>query len=166
MSELKNRKQKAGNVRTEVFAMRLDPQLKFASELLARKQRRSLANLIEWMLDNTLRAEKIDDSNKSAWELGTELWDISEPRRFLNMATKHPDLLNFEEQCILSTIKNFNLENPNVGPELRFYNQVKDEFVAWAIDACWTELKEYALDMNNENLAIMLRKKAAALFEK
>lgn len=166
MSEQKNRKQKTGTVRTEVFAMRLDPQLKFASELLARKQRRSLANLVEWTLDSTLRTTKIDNSSKTAWALGAELWDVSEPQRFINIATRYPDLLNYEEQCILSIIKRSSIENLNEGPDICFYNHSKSEFIAWTIDACWPELKEYSLDSTNKNLEIMLQKKMAALFDK
>ena len=40
----KNRKAKVSGPRTEVFALRLDPKLKYLSEIAARKQRRSLAN--------------------------------------------------------------------------------------------------------------------------
>lgn len=166
MSEQKNRKQKQGSVRTEVFAMRLDPQLKFASELVARKQRRSLANLVEWTLDTVLRTTKIDDSNKSAWEIGAELWDVSEPIRFINLATHYPDLLNYEEQCILSIIKRISGENPNVGPDICFYNHNISEFVEWTIEACWSELKEYSLDSTNKNLEITLHKKLVSLFDK
>lgn len=41
------RKPKTGATRTEVFAMRLDPKLKYLAEIAASKQRRSLANFVE-----------------------------------------------------------------------------------------------------------------------
>lgn len=166
MSEQKNRKQKIGSVRTEVFAMRLDPQLKFASELLARRQRRSLANLVEWTLDNTLRTTKIDESKKTAWEIGVELWDVSEPQRFINLATRYHDLLSYEEQCMLSIIKLMSVENLNEGPDISFYSHNKNKFIVWTIEACWPELKAYGFDSRNKNLEIMLRNKLASLYEK
>ena len=55
----KNRKAKAGGPRTEVFAMRLDPKLKYLAEIAARKQRRSLANFIEWALEQALAQVKL-----------------------------------------------------------------------------------------------------------
>ena len=55
----KNRKAKAGGPRTEVFAMRLDPKLKYLAEIAARKQRRSLANFIEWSMEQALDAVKL-----------------------------------------------------------------------------------------------------------
>jgi len=165
MSELKNRKQKAGSIRTEVFAMRLDPQLKFASDLLARKQRRSLANLVEWSLDTALRSTKIDESEKSAWDFGAEIWDVSEPIRFINLATKHTDLLSYEEQCILSLIKRFRVENPNEGPDIAFYDHKNNKLISWTIEPCWSEIKAYALDNNDIELEKMLTKKLGSLYD-
>lgn len=165
MSEQKNRKQKTGSVRTEVFALRLDPQLKFASELVARKERRSLANLVEASLDKTVRTSKIDESSKSAWEVATELWDISEPQRFINLATRYHDLLSYEEQCMLSIIKRISVKNLNEGPDISFYNHNKKELTAWAIEACWPELKAYGFDSHNKSLEVMLQKKLATLYD-
>lgn len=153
------RKTKAGSTRTEVFAMRLDPQLKYLAELLARKQRRSMANLIEWALETVLRNNSIDDSGNTAWDAGSTLWDVSESRRFVNLATHYPELLNYEEQCYLSTVKNYSLDNPNDGPRLCFFVQSEGKFLNWAIDECWAEIKEYSLETQNSQLRDALNKK-------
>ncbi len=49
------RQPKAGAPRTEVFAMRFDPKLKYLAEIASRKQRRSLANFVEWAIEEALK---------------------------------------------------------------------------------------------------------------
>ena len=107
----KNRKAKAGGPRTEVFAMRLDPKLKYLAEIAARKQRRSLANFIEWSLEQALGEVKLVKSeelngqyNRSVLDEANKLWDLEPSDRFIKLAENYPDLLNYEEQLILKAI--------------------------------------------------------------
>lgn len=107
----KNRKAKAGGPRTEVFAMRLDPKLKYLAEIAARKQRRSLANFIEWSLEQALGAVKLVESedingeyNRSVLDEANKLWDLEPSDRFIKLAENYPDLLNYEEQLIWKAI--------------------------------------------------------------
>ena len=58
----KKRKPKAVGPRTEVFAMRLDPKLKYLAEIAARKQRRSLANFVEWAMEQALGRVQLIES--------------------------------------------------------------------------------------------------------
>ena len=48
------RNPRMGTPRTEVFGMRLEPKLKYLAEIAARKQRRSLANFVEWAIEMAL----------------------------------------------------------------------------------------------------------------
>lgn len=107
----KNRKAKASGPRTEVFAMRLDPKLKYLAEIAARKQRRSLANFIEWSLEQALAAVKLVESeelngqySQSVLDEANKLWDLEPSDRFIKLAENHPDLLNYEEQLIWKAI--------------------------------------------------------------
>lgn len=103
----KNRRAKAGGPRTEVFAMRLDPKLKYLAEIAARKQRRSLANFIEWSLEQALGMVKIvetEEFHRSVLDEANELWDLEPSDRFIKLAEKYPDLLNYEEQLIWKAI--------------------------------------------------------------
>ena len=107
----KKRKPKAAGPRTEVFAMRLDPKLKYLAEIAARKQRRSLANFIEWALDEALGKVKLVESgdfngqhDRSVLDESSRLWDLEPSDRLIKLAESYPDLLTYEEQLIWKAI--------------------------------------------------------------
>jgi len=107
----KKRKPKAAGPRTEVFAMRLDPKLKYLAEIAARKQRRSLANFIEWALDEALKNVKLVESGEfngqydlSVNQEANKLWDLEPSDRLIKLAESYPDLLTYEEQLIWKAI--------------------------------------------------------------
>ena len=107
----KKRKPKASGPRTEVFAMRLDPKLKYLAEVAARKQRRSLANFIEWSLEQALGVVKLVETtefngqyNQSVLDEASKLWDLEPSDRFIKLAENYPDLLNYEEQLVWKAI--------------------------------------------------------------
>ena len=107
----KKRKPKASGPRTEVFAMRLDPKLKYLSEIAARKQRRSLANFVEWAVEEALAKVKlVEDSEgktqreRSVRDEAATLWDLEPSDRFMKLAESYPDLLTYEEQMIWKAI--------------------------------------------------------------
>lgn len=102
-----DKKRKSNALRTEVFAMRLDPKLKYLAEIAARKQRRSLANFIEWAIEVGLdRVELSPNSQYSntVWDQSSELWDIDEAERFAKLAFIAPDLLTYDEQILWKII--------------------------------------------------------------
>ena len=154
----KNRKAKAGGTRTEVFAMRLDPKLKYLAEIAARKQRRSLANFIEWSLEKALDSVKLVESEEGAFGLSVldqanKLWDLEPSDRFIKLAENYPDLLNYEEQIIwkaifdVTTVETF--EDAKGETQLIKYDLVdlvgdNKRADRIAVKACWPELVGYA----------------------
>lgn len=90
--------------RSETVTVRLDPKLRYLAELAARKQRRTLSSFIEWAIERCLKdvdiqdAKKGERSNLSA--LADTLWDVGELERFLKLALKAPELLNYKEERI------------------------------------------------------------------
>lgn len=105
------RKPKPAGPRTEVFAMRLDPKLKYLAEIAARKQRRSLANFIEWALEQALAKVKLvgsDDflaqNDRSVFEEANKLWDLEPSDRLIKLAENYPNLLTYDEQIIWKAI--------------------------------------------------------------
>jgi hypothetical protein len=107
MAEERKRKSKAGAPRTEVFAMRLDPKLKYLAEIAARKQRRSLANFMEWAIELGLKQTDLKDNDSyslSVWDKSNKLWDIDEPDRLANLAFEEPDLMTYDEQILWKLI--------------------------------------------------------------
>jgi hypothetical protein len=148
MAVSNKRKTKPEGGRTEVFALRLDPKLKYMAELAARKQRRSLANYVEWALDTALRETIIDDKTGSkVWEEAEALWDISEHGRFFRLMEAHPELMSYDEQKILYSIKNYAVDDPNWGVTLRYCTE-KGKLLKRQIIDSWKEIVSYTLDPN------------------
>jgi hypothetical protein len=154
----KNRKAKAGGSRTEVFAMRLDPKLKYLAEIAARKQRRSLANFIEWSMEQTLGAVKLVESedelqNRSVLYEANRLWDLEPSDRLIKLAENYPELLTYEEQLIWKAI--FDVVTLETFVDAKGETQlIKYDLVDLvgdnkradriAVKACWPELVGYA----------------------
>lgn len=106
MTERK-RKSKVGAPRTEVFAMRLDPKLKYLAEIAARKQRRSLANFMEWAIELGLKNTELRDNDSyspTVWDKSNSLWDVDEADRLANLAFEEPSLMTYDEQILWKVI--------------------------------------------------------------
>jgi hypothetical protein len=163
MATTSKRKPKPEGGRTEIFALRLDPKLKYLAELAARKQRRSLANYVEWALDTVLRETVIDDkTGKKVWEEAELLWDISEPGRFFRLLDTHPELLSYDEQRILFTIKNHTVFQPDFNLTLGFCSD-KGKLNKRDITACWQEIAGFSLEPNEDTEKALARKMYAVL---
>ena len=107
MPEQKNRKGGGGKLaRTETVTVRLDPKLRYLTELAARKHSRTVSSYIEWRLKASLDTEDVRPVNTPAHvaapeTIGTEaeyLWDVDDADRFAKLALRYPHLLTHEEQ--------------------------------------------------------------------
>jgi hypothetical protein len=144
------RKTKPEGGRSEVFALRLDPKLKYLADLAARKQRRSIANYIEWAVEQALRQTRLDDDDEeSVWTESETLWHVSEIRRFLSLLTYHAELLSYEEQQILHVIKTVTADDPDHSMTLGFIGKDKRPIES-ALEKCWAEIKALAKDSTKE----------------
>ncbi|WON75155.1 hypothetical protein [Nitrosospira sp. Is2] len=88
--------------RSETVTVRLDPKLRYLAELAARKQRRTLSSFIEWAIEQSLEKVAIQHPKKgersNLSQLGDTLWDVGPQERFLKLALKAPELLNYKEE--------------------------------------------------------------------
>ncbi len=165
MAEVKRPRKKDGP-RTEVFAMRLDPKLKYLAEISARKQRRSLANFIEWAVEQALGKvilAEISDINgqydRSVLDEASKLWDLEPSDRFIKLAERYPDLLTYEEQLIWKAIHEMTASELYKDEEgkTKFW---KYDFVdgegdnrrvdLFAVRDCWTTLVAFSLNQASE----------------
>lgn len=156
----KKRKPKASGSRTEVFAMRLDPKLKYLAEIAARKQRRSLANFVEWALDEALGNVKLAEGlagnlqyDRSVRDDANKLWDLEPSDRLIKLAESYPDLLTYEEQMIwkaIFEISAFDSFKDDTGTtKVTTYDFVDGEgrnrrADRFAIKDCWSVLVAYS----------------------
>lgn len=121
---VKKPKKKAGNqhVRTVTLRVRLSPPLRFAAELMARHQRRTVSSLMESLLaeqatryylpvvltekaqtDHYLYGER-QTQKITAQEIVERLWSAEDADRFAAMALFVPGLLTAEEQSLWQVI--------------------------------------------------------------
>ncbi|MDT3708292.1 MAG: hypothetical protein ROZ09_15850 [Thiobacillus sp.] len=159
MTEVKRRRKKDGP-RTEVFAMRLDPKLKYLAEIAARKQRRSLANFIEWAVEQALGKVMLGDGQggRSVIDEAARLWDLEPSDRFLKLAENFPDLMTYEEQLIWKAIHQIRArESYEDGGRTKFWSysffvdesenkQIHPIFVR----KCWPTLVAYSTGQASE----------------
>lgn len=124
--------------RSEVVQVRLDPKLRFAAELAAAKERRTLSSFIEWAVEQAVRDIVVhyapDEGQRSAEMVANSVWDVDEADRFVNLATHYPGLLTHDEQRRWKFIKEtrcFWLEvgaklNPNLLAIRAAWSLIKD----------------------------------------
>jgi len=96
--------------RSEVVTVRFDPKVRYALDLAARAQRRTVSSLIEWAVDRALHEVTTQAPNgqeTKITDLLNQIWDVDESDRFLNLAITAPELLTFEEQKILKHMRGF-----------------------------------------------------------
>lgn len=148
MSE-KKRKPKLGAPRTEVFAMRLDPKLKYLAEIAARKQRRSLANFVEWAIEHALTRvrlveQELDSRSETVAEAAWKLWALDDVGRLIKLAANYPDLLSYDEQVVWQVISEHSAYNKKMKRVIRFkQNNIVDEDL---VRNCWQEIKGYIMN--------------------
>ncbi len=93
--------------RSVVMTIRLDPKLRFAAELAARKQRRTLSSFVEWAIEKAVSSEVInpDHNGDTAFEAMTHIWDVDEADRFIKFAERYSELLTFDEEHLWKIIR-------------------------------------------------------------
>ncbi|MGH8658508.1 MAG: hypothetical protein ACREV4_08555 [Gammaproteobacteria bacterium] len=84
--------------------MRLDPSLRWAVELAARKQRRTVSGFLEWAAALALHEVEIEEK-LSAKTASDKTFDALEPDRLMRLALRFPELLNHDEQVIFKFVK-------------------------------------------------------------
>ena len=90
-------------------SFRLEPRMKFAAEMLARHQRRSLASTVEWALLRAMEGQGIQlGANPKAAitliELINQTWCEDELVRSLQVACIAPNLATHDESSLKSVI--------------------------------------------------------------
>ena len=81
-----------GNLtRSQVVTVRLDPKLKFAAELAARKQRRTISSFIEWAVEQAIEkvpvtSGGIEAPEKSVYDILEDVWDVEESDSLVKLA--------------------------------------------------------------------------------
>ena len=90
--------------RTETVTLRLDPRLRYLTELAARRQRRTVSSFIEWAIEQALSLVMLPgDPSSEPIDLeyaSIVLWDPDEADRLAKLGLYYPDLLTYDEQVL------------------------------------------------------------------
>lgn len=118
--------------RSETVTIRLDPKLRYLTELAARKQRRTVSSFIEWAIERAIDSVVLREhdnygrgTEESLGDRAEELWDTDEPDRLAKLGLLYPELLTHDEQVLWKLIKEH-------GP-LWLGKQDKDGYWKWEI---------------------------------
>src|SRR5215831_5198048 len=82
--------------RTETVTLRLDPKLRYLTELAARRQRRTVSSFIEWAIEHALSDVILGEDSHGLVNVALAaylLWDPHEADRFAKLALYYPELL-------------------------------------------------------------------------
>lgn len=93
-------------------SLRIDPKIRYAIDLLAREQKRSITGVIEWSVLQALKAQEVTSpagNTLSLYELMDLTWSPDEAERITALGVFSPHTLNHEESCIWSLIKSSGL---------------------------------------------------------
>jgi hypothetical protein len=149
--------------RSEVVQVRLDPRLRFSAELAAKKHRRTLSSFAEWAIEEAISKVMVGLSqNETAKFVMNEVWDVSEPKRFLNLAHEYPFLLTHDEEVLFSRLQVFDsvwmLES-----DVKKYDRMSKEnyksLFLWKLEHIWSEFKRMVREEDSPNL-LSLKEKA------
>lgn len=161
MTETTRRGRGGKLARSEVVQVRLDPKLRFAAELAAAKERRTLSSFVEWAVERAVEeivvvtnpwggnpqtaewaaivgaAAPRSSDPQTAKQVADRVWDVDEADRFVNLTTHYPELLTHDEQRRWKFIK-----------ETRaFWRRAEDTGFLWpnlpAIRAAWSLIDEH-----------------------
>ena len=94
--------------RTETVTIRLDPKLRYLTELAARKQRRTVSSFIEWAIEGALSNVILAEAPHEVIDLdlaSATLWDPDEADRLAKLALYCPDLLTYDEEVLWKLIQ-------------------------------------------------------------
>jgi len=92
--------------RTETVTLRLDPKLRYLTELASRKQRRTVSSFIEWAIEQALSSVELDDkTHTTVAQVAGRLWDTDEADRLAKLGIYYPDLLTYDEQVLWKLIQ-------------------------------------------------------------
>lgn len=96
-----------GNLtRSQIVTVRFDPKLKFAAELAAKKQRRTISSFVEWAVEEAIANITVAD-NISINTVMNQIWDVEEADRFVKLALNFPQFLSFEEERLWKVITEY-----------------------------------------------------------
>lgn len=89
-------------------SLRIDPKVRFAIELLAREQKRTITGVVEWSVMQALNGQKVvtpAGNEMTFLDLMDIVWSPDEAERVTLLGMFAPHILDHDESCIWNVIK-------------------------------------------------------------
>lgn len=88
-------------------SFRLEPRTKFAAEILARSQHRSLAGTVEWAISKALASQEVTTGFGAGTlqQLVDRVWSPDDLERVIYLGAHAEHLLTHEESCVWAVVK-------------------------------------------------------------
>jgi hypothetical protein len=143
--------------RTEISNVRLDPILKWATELAAARERRTFSSFVEWCVEQGVRrvmvARDPNGGEVSAWDVADECWRASPAQRMGKLASRYPDALTLKERKLIHAMDSLRADDDmTVTSSVLFYSE-----------EVWRALSQFAEEeITWDDLATVVRARIAA----
>ncbi|EMM3096858.1 TPA: hypothetical protein SL363_003010 [Pseudomonas aeruginosa] len=110
-------KKTADQSSTVSVSLRVDPSIKYAIDIAARVQKRTVTGVVEWSVDRALSEVKMpvetpahaDGKDREPMDVMSavkeNLWSSNEAIRFIKLASQYPSLLTFDENLMWDSIR-------------------------------------------------------------
>lgn len=92
---------KGGLTKSEALQVRFDPMLRWAVEILAGRERRTLSSAIEWSVERAVKEMPVSERagrTITAWQVAESCWHPDPVWRLQLFASQYPELLTFDER--------------------------------------------------------------------
>jgi hypothetical protein len=93
--------------KSEMISVRLDPVLRYATQLAAAAERHTIAGFVEWA--TRLAVQRIGVVQRGSWvnalQVAEEVWSEDEVERFFFLARGYPELLTFTEKQLWERVR-------------------------------------------------------------
>jgi hypothetical protein len=124
-------------------SLRIDPKVKYAIDLLAREQKRTITGVVEWSVMQAIRAHKMpgyvgnDDEALSLYDFLEMAWSPIESHRIVALGTYMESLLTFEESCLYKVVQSTPALYKQVHPRADDPTYVETEVKYELLGAYW-----------------------------
>jgi uncharacterized protein (DUF1778 family) len=159
--------------RTQTVTLRLDPRLRYLTDLAARSQRRTTSGFIEWAIEESLKEIILDPGNSeygrpevTLADESFSLWDVDEPDRLVLLAIKYPHLMTHEEQILWKIIQEngYFWKGKYVGVNSKWTWTVRQEsLIPERLREYWDTLKSVANGSEDKSKLPRIAKKSSVI---
>lgn len=135
--------------KSESVQVRFDPLVKWAAEILAADQRRSLSSLVEWAVEKAVQQIDVycgsqEKAPLTAWDVAVKCWHINPVWRLYKLSENFPELLTFDDRNRWEIVRYLVYVEREINPREPIGGQFIDPAWLAGLTAVWPYIVEHA----------------------